>query len=69
MQLLEHSYGRNKKLLLSVLHYFKQNEKKLNRNIVRDFTKKLCIVIQHTKLFTMKPEDIYKYYKTYLPIE
>ena len=69
MQLLEHSYGRNKKLLLSVLHYFKQNEKKLNRNIVRDFTKKLCIVIQHTKLFTMKPEDIFKYYKTYLPIK
>tara|TARA_Y100000590_G_C15547746_1_gene949660 strand:- start:337 stop:1104 length:768 start_codon:yes stop_codon:yes gene_type:complete len=60
---LERSMGRDKKILLSVLHFFSKYQDKLNNKIISTFAKRLCLISQHTKLTVLDPEDIFEYYK------
>lgn len=66
--LLERSLGRNKKITLSILHFFEKNKDKLNKEVILDFLKKVCLLNQHIQLQSLDAKDIHELYKKYIMI-
>jgi len=68
-QITGHKLGRNKKIVLSILHYIKQKKIKISKDISLSIIKTLCLQTYTNNLSTLSPKEIFEVYESIIEID